>query len=98
MRDVRAFFDLAGNPRDADAFMRVYYKAHCYIKRRDAEWAVRKASRGKSDILESLVEQMSGYRKLKDVERRGGRKRRQRAWSPKQPLGHENYRRLTKKY
>ena len=68
-RDVRAFFDLAGNPRDADAFMRVYYKAHCYIKRRDAEWAVRKARRGKSDILESLVEQMSGYRRQRDVER-----------------------------
>ena len=49
--------------------MRVYYKAHCYIKRRDAEWAVRKARRGKSDILESLVEQMSGYRRQRDVER-----------------------------
>ena len=50
VRDVRAFFDLAGNPRDADAFMRVYYKAHCYIKRRDAEWAVRKSSRGNSEF------------------------------------------------
>lgn len=69
VRDVRAFFDLAGNPRDADAFMRVYFKAHCFIKRQDAEWAVRKARRGKSDILESLVEQMSGYRRQRDVER-----------------------------
>ena len=30
---------------------------------------MRKAGRGKSDILESLVEQMSGYRRQRDVER-----------------------------
>lgn len=69
VRDVRAFFDLAENPRDADAFMKIYHKAYCYIKKRDAEWAVRNARRGKSDILEALIEQMSSYRKRWEVER-----------------------------
>ena len=69
VRDVRAFFDLAENPRDADAFMKIYRKAHCYIKKRDAEWAVRNARSGKSDILEALIEQMSSYRKRWEVER-----------------------------
>ena len=69
VRDVRAFFDLVENPRDANAFMKIYRKAHCYIKKRDAEWAVRNARRGKSDILEALIEQMSSYRKRWEVER-----------------------------
>ena len=69
VRDVRGFVALARDPWDGEAFMRVYHKASCFLKKRDAEWAVRRSRRGGPSILEALVAQMSGYRKPWEVER-----------------------------
>ncbi len=60
--DVRAFFSLSLDPRDTEAFKRIYYRASCYIRRNDAEWACKKARRNGPDILDALVAQMDGYR------------------------------------
>ncbi len=69
IRDIKAFVALSRDPWDGNSFMRVYYKAGCFLKKRDAEWAVRRSRRDGPSILNTLVEQMSAYRKKWEVER-----------------------------
>lgn len=67
VRDAFDFLALAADPWDKEAFMRVYHKAQCYIRKRDAEWAKRRSHKGGPDVLEALKEQVSTYGRRKDV-------------------------------
>lgn len=68
VRDIRAFLALSLDHHDADAFMRIYYKAGCFIKKADAEWAVRNERKSGPDILDALVKQMS-YKQRSNAKR-----------------------------
>ena len=64
--DVVSFMKLQQNPKDVDAFQRIYYKAGFYLDKKTAEYACKNVRFKKVTFLEALTDQAKRFRKIED--------------------------------